>query len=139
MIEDYVRVVHLKNKDVNPTGQCNWQCYIDRYPSDTMNTWDEAKANWSATGKAAGRNCRCDEVHSIKITFRIRGCEDYPIISNPELPLEYPALDGFRIESSVPRFIYYEEPIEKPNKILVKDLSDRFFSSAPEICPLIAM
>ena len=55
-----------------------------------MANWDDAKDNWYNTGKAAGRNCRCDEVAEIKLTFKVRGCEDYPILPNPELPLHRP-------------------------------------------------
>ena len=60
-IQDYKKEIYIRNKDVNPTGQCNWQCYIDRYPQDNIANWDDAKTHWDTTGKAAGRNCRCDE------------------------------------------------------------------------------
>ena len=104
-----------------------------------MNTWDDAKVNWDTIGRAAGRNCRCDEIHSITITFRFGGCQDYPVLVNPELPEQYPQRDGYRMEASGPKYVYHEEPSKDSSKTVVKDLSDRFYSSASHICPLDAM
>ena len=72
--QNHVKEIYLRNKDANPSGQCNWQCYIERYPQDNIANWDDAKDHWDATGKAAGRNCRCDEIASIKIIFKIVAC-----------------------------------------------------------------
>ena len=40
------------------------------------------------------------------------------------------------MEPSGPRFIYHEEPSKNSTKTIVKDMSGRFLSSAPDICPL---
>ena len=38
-----------------------------------------------------------------------------------------------------PRFHVYEFPSNDTSKVLIKDLSDRFYSENESICPLISM
>ena len=31
---NWEKKIYLRNKNMNPTSECNWQCYKDRYPVD---------------------------------------------------------------------------------------------------------
>jgi len=39
-IEGYRKVIYMRNKNRNPTGVCNWQCYIDRHSDLNGMTWE---------------------------------------------------------------------------------------------------
>ena len=136
-IQDYTKTIILKNKDINPSGQCNWQCYIDRYPQDALPNWEEAQNNWDTSGKAAGRNCRCDEVAKIKVVFKVAGCEAYGIYRNKELPKEYPQRADYRMDVTGPKLYIHERP--STTGTYTKDLSDRFISEDSKTCPLSDM
>lgn len=130
-------MIYLKNKDVNTVGNCNWQCYIERYPAANLASWDAAKDYWDTVGRAAGHNCRCDEIASIKMTFQVRGCEDYPVLPNPEMPGTSPDRDDFRQDPIGPRYVYHASPSDR-KQVVVKELWGRFITPIEE-CPLVAM
>ena len=33
-IYNWEKKIYLRNRNMNPTDECNWQCYKDRYPTD---------------------------------------------------------------------------------------------------------
>ena len=66
----------MKNKILNPTGVCNWDCYQARYAGvlGGMNQ-EEMKIYWLNTGKPSGQNCLCQEIQSIEITLNVDECD----------------------------------------------------------------
>ena len=61
-IYNWEKKIYLRNKNMNPTMECNWQCYKERYPTDlgALNI-EEVQQHWYLTDRlltgAAARNC----------------------------------------------------------------------------------
>ena len=54
---------------------CNWSCYNNRYASlsGLGGDFEKLRNDYLTVGKAAGRNCKCDEP-SLPITFTVSTC-----------------------------------------------------------------